>query len=90
MAKTKPQQPKTAEGVIQGQESEMAGQPGEAVQIGGDLPPVQTEAEPVDEHHGKGGSYVVGADGKRELMHRTAERDDQQAPAAGAEAPPAE
>jgi len=89
MAKTKPQQPK-AEGVIQAQPSEMAGQPGEAVQIGGDLPPVQTEAEPADEHHGKGGSYVVGVDGQRELMHRTAERGDRQAPATGDETPPAE
>ncbi|MDO8932076.1 MAG: hypothetical protein Q7U97_06765, partial [Rhodocyclaceae bacterium] len=31
----------------------------------------------VDEHHGHGGSYIVGADGKRALVERTEKAEPQ-------------
>lgn len=39
--------------------------------------PVEAKKRPRDEYHGKGGSYVVGADGKRQLQHRTQRGDEQ-------------
>lgn len=39
-------------------------------------PPVKAADEP-DEFHGIGGSYVVGADGKRTLAERTKPAEEQ-------------